>query len=93
MPVPQPVVPRLTALQYDGTNSADVLDFIQTGMPGGWGTTWAIHSETGGVLTVRSGNPDVWSDIAVPAGYILVMPTGDLLPQAIYEARFRPIQA
>jgi hypothetical protein len=72
MPAPLAVIEKKTALQYDGTNSAAILAFVNTANLGE-DTSYSIISETGGILTMRSTWPNNFYDIGLAAGdYVLI---------------------
>jgi hypothetical protein len=88
-PVEQLVTYRQRSLQYDGTNSAAMLAFVEDGQPYGWGSnTWSIGSESAGVLVIASSNPDVWRDYTLNTGDHLVMPAGDPVPDSLYARAY-----
>ena len=57
MPVQKIVTQRIVVLEYDGTNSADILAMANTGQGS---PPYSIDSEGGGTLVLHSAQPSVW---------------------------------
>jgi hypothetical protein len=74
----QLIVPRAVVLIYDGTNSAQVVDLINTEFGNSTPENlYVVHSESGGVLVVRGG-PD--PDITIQTGDHVVIRGGRATP-------------
>lgn len=75
MSTPVNVVPKLVALQYDGTNSAQILGIIAPD------TTAAVVSESGGVLVVSPGPPP-YGNLPVTTGQYVIYQSygGQMIP-------------
>lgn len=73
MPDPLRLMQFYEFYEYDGTNSADLLDFMQTNVPAGDGP-WYIFNEADGLLEFA------WDSTTVPQfGYLAVNQGGGLL--------------
>jgi hypothetical protein len=55
------IVPRRTALQYDGTNAAELLALIQNAAE-----EWSVESQAGGILTIVQTWDDQYGHQVVP---------------------------
>lgn len=82
--MPQVVVPRLLALQYDGTNAAAIITFANSDVGA---TIYSLASEMGGHLEVASSAVGVWSDLSFDTGDYCVTGQG-AVPQALFAQRW-----
>jgi hypothetical protein len=72
----------MVALQYDGTNSADIRDMADAGTSGG---VYSIAAEDAGGLTLASAQQSVWADLRLAVGdYCLT--GGSVVPEATFAA-------
>ena len=80
MPEPVFVVPRVTALQYDGTNAQQIIDLIgPEQMP-------EIVSEADGTLVIRPGPPP-YGTLTITTGQyaLLVTAFGQTTPERVVD--------
>jgi hypothetical protein len=82
--MPQVVVPRLLALQYDGTNAAAIITFANDDVGV---TIYSFTSEVDGRLEVASSAVGVWSDLSFDEGDYCVTGQG-AVPQALFAQRY-----
>lgn len=90
-PVPQTVVPRNIALQYDGTNAADVFALVQQYYPIAPAAWQAPTQDEDGRLTIQSDDRDLWSDLGFPVGWYAVVTSGvqvAAVPAEVFADRY-----
>jgi hypothetical protein len=86
------IVPRAEAVLYGGSNSAELLTLLNDTWNWMLGqTSWSVLSETGGVITLRSNAPDVWTDITLNTGDYLYMPDCQAVPAAMFALRYHTL--
>ncbi len=84
MPVPKLVTYRLVVLEYDGTNSADILAMANTGYDP---APYSIDSEGGGTLVLESAQPSVYSNLILAVGDFC-QAGGNAISAAYFPDRF-----
>ncbi len=84
MPVAKLVTQRIVVLEYDGSNSADILTMANTGMAS---TVYSIDSEGGGTLVLHSAQPSVWAHGTFETGDFC-MAGGSVIPAALFAGQY-----
>ena len=89
MPSVQTVIRKYPALQYDGTNSSQVVDFCDDNFAPG-SITFHVDEETSESLTIGPSDP-MWSSFTVPLDGYVVCDTGNFFltfPADAYAERY-----
>ncbi len=84
MPVPKLVTQRIVVLEYDGTNSADILAMANTGQAS---QVYSIDSEGGGTLVLESAQPSYWPHGTFATGDFC-MAGGGVIPGALFTGQY-----
>jgi hypothetical protein len=90
---PQNIIPRMMSIEYDGTNSAQILALINQEMGTTGPDAFTIISESGGELVIREPFA-VLGGATVTAGDFVVITPGQFVtgcPAAVYVARYATI--
>ncbi len=85
MPPPKTVTPRMVALQYDGSNSADILAMANADMAS---AVYTVASEAEGTLVLASSQPSYWSDLTFAVGDYCLVPNASVVAESMFPGRF-----
>jgi hypothetical protein len=84
MPTPVIATLKVVALQYDGTNSGDILTLANSGMST---TVFTVDSEDEAGLSLASAQPSVWAPAFLAPGD-WIMAGGGAEPAAVFAGKW-----